>query len=587
MAEERLQRRLAAIMSADVVGYSRLMGTDEAGTLSRLNTLRRELIDPAIAAHSGRIVKLMGDGALVEFASAVDAVTCAIEIQRQLRAHDASSEANPIQFRIGINVGDIISEGEDILGDGVNIAARIEGIAEPGGISISEDAWRQVQGKVTANFINLGEQSLKNIARPVRVYRLDLARKAASRTEAARPLVPPSKPSIAVLPFTNMSGDPEQEYFSDGISEDVITDLSKIAGLMVISRNSSFTYKGRPVDTRAVGRDLGVRSVLEGSVRRAGNHVRITAQLIDAASGGHLWAERYDRDLTDLFSVQDDVTRRIVEALEHTLSPAEKTRIADSGTRNIDAYDCFLRGREFLLGETKNRDKFEQSITFFRRALELDSNYSRAYAGLGWAYVYDYQNRWSDNSNISLVLAKSNADQAITTDPNEPLGRIVASLVATFEKDFTEAKSEADIALSLNPNSSEALACLGNICTFSGRPSEAIPLIERAMRLDPVYRQQYLHLLGVASLLAGKYENAAVLLRQRIRLVPRTDFTRAVLVSALGHLGEVDEARRVWRELKEINPQYSFGEHFARQPFKNEEDVQRIAEGLAKAGLSR
>jgi adenylate cyclase len=588
MAEERLQRRLAAILSADVVGYSRLMGLDEAGTLSRLNALRRELIDPAIAAHSGRIVKLMGDGALIEFASAVDAVTCAIEIQKQLREHDAGvSEADPIRFRIGINVGDIIIEGDDILGDGVNIAARIEGIAEPGGISISEDAWRQVQGKVTANFIDIGEQSLKNIARPVRVYRLDQARKAASGPEAARPLAPPSKPSIAVLPFTNMSGDPEQEYFSDGISEDVITDLSKIAGLMVISRNSSFTYKGRPVDTRAVGRDLGVRSVLEGSVRRAGNRVRITAQLIDAASGGHLWAERYDRDLTDLFAVQDDVTRRIVEALKLTLSPAEKTRIADGGTRNIDAYDCFLRGREFLLGETKNRDKFEQSITFFMRALELDSNYSRAYAGLGWAYVYDYQNRWSDDSNISLALAKSNANQAIKSDPNEPLGRIVASLVATFEKDFVEAKSEADIALSLNPNSSEALASLGNIRTFSGRPSEAIPLIERAMRLDPVYRQQYLHLLGVASLLAGKYENAAVLLRQRILLVPGTDFTRAVLVSTLGHLGEVDEARRVWRELKEINPQYSFSEHFARQPFKNEEDVQRIAEGLAKAGLSR
>ena len=351
--------------------------------MSRLNALRRELIDPTIAAHSGRIVKLMGDGALVEFASAVDAVTCAIEIQRQLRADDASgSEANPIQFRIGINVGDIIIDGEDILGDSVNIAARIEGIAEPGGISISEDTWRQVHGKVTANFINLGEQSLKNIARPVRVYRLDLAQKAASGPEAARPLAPPSKPSIAVLPFTNMSGDPEQEYFSDGISEDVITDLSKIAGLMVISRNSSFTYKGRPVDTRAVGRDLGVRSVLEGSVRRAGNRVRITAQLIDAASGGHLWAERYDRDLTDLFAVQDDVTRRIVEALKLALSPTEKTRIADSGTRNIDAYDCFLRGREFLLGETKNRDKFEQSITFFMRALELNSNYSRAYAGL-------------------------------------------------------------------------------------------------------------------------------------------------------------------------------------------------------------
>ena len=339
MAEERLQRRLAAILSADVVGYSRLMGIDEARTLARLNSLRRELIDPAIAAHSGRIVKLMGDGALVEFASAVDAVTCAIEIQKRLRDHDAAStEGDPIRFRIGINVGDIIIEGDDILGDGVNIAARIEGIAEPGGISISEDAWRQVQGKVAANFVDAGEQSLKNIARPVRVYRLELARKAASGPEAARPiLAPPDKPSIAVLPFTNMSGDPEQEYFSDGISEDVITDLSKIAGLMVISRNSSFTYKGRPVDTRAVGRDLGVRSVLEGSVRRAGNRVKITAQLIDAATGGHLWAERYDRDLTDLFAVQDDVTRRIVEALKVSLQPSR--RDADCRQRNAQ-YRC-------------------------------------------------------------------------------------------------------------------------------------------------------------------------------------------------------------------------------------------------------
>ena len=414
-----------------------------------------------------------------------------------------------------------------------------------------------------------------------------VAADAAAPAEPAAPLPLPDKPAIAVLPFTNMSDDPQQEYFSDGISEDIITALSKLRWFFVVSRNSSFTYKNRAVNLKQVGDELGVGYVVEGSVRKDGNRVRITAQLVNAETGAHLWAERYDRDLTDLFAVQDDVTRRIVEALKVTLSPAEKTRIADSGTRNIDAYDCFLRGREFLLGETKNRDKFEQSITFFMRALDLDANYSRAYAGLGWAYVYDYQNRWSDDSNISLALAKSNANQAIKSDPNEPLGRIVASLVATFEKDFTGAKSEADIALSLNPNSSEALACLGNIRTFSGRPSEAIPLIERAMRLDPAYSQQYLHLLGVANLLAGKYEDAAVLLRQRILLVPRTDFTRAVLASALGHLGEVDEARRVWRELKEINPQYSFGEHFARQPFKNEEDVQRIAEGLAKAGLSR
>ena len=251
-----------------------------------------------------------------------------------------------------------------------------------------------------------------------------------------------------------MSGDPEQEYFSDGISEDIITDLSKIAGLMVISRNSSFTYKGRSVDIRAVGRDLGVRSVLEGSIRRAGNRVRITAQLIDAATGGHLWADRYDRDLTDIFEVQDDVTRRIVDALKVTLSPAEKARLADSGTPNIDAYDCYLRGRELLLGTTKNRETFEQSTKFFTRALELDASYSQAYAGLSMAYTFDYQNRWSDNPDISLRLAKHNAEQAIEKNPNEPFARLVASWAAIFEKDLDRAKSEADIALSLNPNSS-------------------------------------------------------------------------------------------------------------------------------------
>ena len=351
MAEERLQRRLAAILSADVAGYSRLMGMDEAGTLSRLNALRRELIDPMIAGHSGRIVKLMGDGALVEFASAVEAVTCAVEIQRQLRERDAGgSEPNSIRFRIGVHVGDIIIEGEDILGDGVNVAARIEGIAEPGGISISEDAWRQVQGKVDTNFVDIGEQSLKNIARPVRVYRVDLVPKAATGSNArGSPLAPPDKPSIAVLAFNNMSGDPEQEYFSDGISEDIITDLSKLSELHVIARNSTFTYKGKPVDVKQVGRELGVRYVLEGSVRKAGNRIRVTGQLIDATTGAHIWAEQFDRELTDIFAVQDDLTQEIISALKIKLSKAERALIAGAGTKNVDAHDFFLRGRELLL----------------------------------------------------------------------------------------------------------------------------------------------------------------------------------------------------------------------------------------------
>jgi adenylate cyclase len=589
MAEERVQRRLAAILSADVVGYSRLMGIDEAGTLARLKELRRELIDPTIASHSGRIVKLMGDGMLVEFGSAVDAVVCGIKIQKHVPGHDpGNAEARPMQFRIGINVGDIIIEGDDIFGDGVNIAARLEPLAEPGGICVSSIVNESVGNRIDVEFSDSGDISVKNIDRPIRVWKWHPGKTdvAANRSDAANPTPKVETPSIAVLPFTNMSGDPEQEYFSDGISEDVITDLSKIAGLMVISRNSSFTYKGRSVDVRAVGRDLGVRSVLEGSIRRAANRVRITAQLIDATNGAHLWADRYDRDLTDIFAVQDDVTRRIVEALKVTLSPAEKERHADSGTSNIDAYDCFLRGRELLFGKTNTREMFEQSTKYLMRALELDPNYSKAHAGLSMAYSLDYQNRWSDDPDTSLRLSKQNAEQAIRKDPAEPFARLVASWAAIFEKDLDRAKSEADVALSLNPNFALAYTCLAQIQTLSGRPLEAIPALERGIRLDPAYRQQNLHMLGMAYLLAGKYETAAAVLRERVLLVPETDFSRALLVSALGHLGEVDEARRIWQELKEINPKYSFSEHFARRPFKREEDVQRIAEGLLKAGLS-
>jgi adenylate cyclase len=383
-----------------------------------------------------------------------------------------------------------------------------------------------------------------------------------------------------------MSGDPEQEYFSDGISEDIITDLSKISGLTVISRNSSFTYKGRAVDIRAVGRDLGVGSVLEGSVRRAGTRLRITAQLIDAATGGHLWAERFDRDMSDLFEVQDDVTSRIVEALKVTMSPAEKARVAGGGTGNIDAYDCFLRGRDLIVtGKTQDREVFEQARDFLLRAIELDVNYAQAYAVLGFAYVFNYQNRWTADSDGALQQAKQAVDRAIEKDPEELMAHVAAAFVATFEADLARAKSEANIALTLNPNSAEAYSCLGNAYIFSGQPLEAIPMIELCMRLDPAYTQQHLHLLGVANLLAARYETAATLLKQRILMVPKTDFSRAVLASALGHLGEIEEARRVWHELMEINPNYTFNNHYARQPFANKDDVRRIADGLDRAGL--
>ena len=587
MAESH-SRRLAAILAADIAGYSALMGADEARTVDDLKG-HQAVVLPMVGDFGGRIIDTAGDGILAEFSSVVNAVECAVSIQRAMAERNGAVEpARRMQFRIGINLGDVIYDSERIFGDGINIAARLEGIAEPGGICVSAKVRDEIDGKMNFAYEDLGDRQLKNIARPVRAYGIRLGASAPTRPAPAQPAAAQQhddKPSVAVLPFTNMSGDPEQEYFSDGITEDIITDLSKIAGLTVIARNSSFTYKGRAVDVRSVGRELAVRSVLEGSIRRAGQRVRITAQLIDTASGGHVWAERYDRDLTDIFAVQDDVTHRIVEALKVTLSPAEKARLADGETSSVDAYDCVLRGREILLGKSKNLKVFEEAKKYFTEAIEFDRNYSLAYACLGFAYMFDYQNRWTDDPDASLPLAEQNAALALEKDPNEPIAHVVTALVAIFEKDLARARSHIDIALSLNPNLSMAHNILGTTLNLSGRPLEAIPAIEHAMRLDPAFGAQQLHFLGLAYLLAGKYETAAALFRQRIAQVPETDFTRAVLASALGHLGKADEARRVWAELQKINPKYSFREHFARQPYRPE-DVERIADGLASAGIS-
>jgi adenylate cyclase len=586
MAEERVNRKLAAILAADVVGYSRLMGVDEEGTLAALKQHRQVVFDPAVAAHHGRVVKLIGDGTIVEFGSIVDAVHCALAVQRSDGlVPDEALRQPKIILRIGINLGDVIIEGDDIYGDGVNIAARLEPLAEPGGICVSSIVNESVGNRIDVGFKDAGEITVKNIDRPIRIWKWHPGATPELAKPAEKPLPNVPSASIAILPFTNMSGDPEQEYFSDGISEDIITDLSKIAGLTVIARNSSFTYKGRSVDIRTVGRELGVQSVLEGSIRRAGNRVRITAQLIDAGNGGHLWADRYDRDLTDIFAVQDDVTQRIVEALKITLSPAEKERLADSETHNVAAYDCVLRGREFMLGKEKNLETFQHAIKYFKEALEHDPNYSLAYACLGFGHLFDYQNRWTQDPDQSLSIAKEYARQAIEKGPSEPLAWCVAAMCSSYERDLDGARVEIDRALSLNPNMALAHNMSGTNRVYSGQPLEGIPDIEQAMRLDPALNSQFLHFLGMAYLLAGKFETAAVLLRQRITLVPNTDFSRALLASALGHLGEIEDARRVWAELMKINPNYSFAGHIGRQPFKRPEDVERIAEGLRKAGV--
>ena len=594
-------RKLAAILAADVVGYSRLAGSDEDRTLARLRALRSDLVDPTIAVHHGRVVKRTGDGILVDFRSVVDAVRCAIEMQNGMVERNAGLPTERrIEFRVGIHLGDVVEESDgDLMGDGVNIAARLEGIAKPGAICLSEDAYRQVRARLDLAVSDLGETQLKNIAEPVRVYSLQVGvpaqagpgpsaeRAAHDKPSAQLPL--PDKPSIVVLPFDNMSCDADQEYFSDGISEDIITDLSKVSALFVIARNSAFAYKGKAFKIPEICRELGVRFALEGSVRRAGNRVRITAQLIDGSHGGHLWAERYDRDLTDIFAVQDDVTQHIVAALKVTLTETEKALIVDSGTTNVDAHDFFLKGRELIFGvgskPKPGREAFEQMIACFRRAIELDPNYGAPYAGLGMAYILDFQNHWSDKPETSLEQAERMVGESLAKADKDPFVHAIAAILATWKKDYERWAHEADRALSLNPNYALALNSRGTVHLYMGEPAKAIPYFERAIRLDPAF-QQFRHFLGTAYFVAGNYETAAAVFKDRIAMTPNTDLSRAFLASALGQLGRLEEARRIWRELKEINPRYSYVDHIARLPFKNSADADKFANGLRKAGLA-
>jgi adenylate cyclase len=589
MAEnEAPNRRLAAILAADVVGYSRLMGADEVGTLAALKHHREAVFDPAVTQHKGRVVKLIGDGTLVEFGSVVDAVKCALAIQRAVKALKPPN-AGGITLRIGVNLGDIIIDGDDIYGDGVNVAARLEPLAEPGGVCVSSIVNESVGNRIDVAFRDGGEVTVKNIARPIRVWKWHPESDPVSaQPQAKAAMVEPAKPeppSIAVLPFDNMSNDPEQEYFSDGITEDIITDLSKVAGLLVIARNSSFAYKGKTFDIRTVGRELGAKSVLEGSIRRAGNRVRITAQLIDAATGGHIWAERYDRDLTDIFAVQDEVTTHIVAALKVKLTPVEAERIAETPTDSLEAHDLFLRARELLLGQRATREMFDQTVALLGRAIDLDPDYAEPYAGLGMAHNLDSQNHWTGAPD-AFERACHFARIGVEKGPNVPYARFVAAVTAIWSRDLERARRESEAALAVNPNYALAFGTLGLIEIYSGQPEDAIPLIEQAMRLDPGFVHQTLHFLGTAYLVAGKYETAAATFRERIRLAPKTDLSRGFLISALGHLGEVEEARRLWAEVRETSPKYSFAGHLARLPFTNPADLERIREGFAKAGVT-
>jgi adenylate cyclase len=561
------------------------MAADEAGTLAELGAIRRELIDPKIAEHGGRTVKLMGDGALVEFASVVDALECAVAIQLAMGKRNAAKpEDRRIVFRIGINVGDIIIEGDDIYGDGVNVAARLESLAEPGGICISSSVREQVLNKVPISFSDLGEQTVKNIERPIRVYYVLLE----GASSASPPEVAVSQPaqaqraSIAVLPFANMSGDPEQEYFADGISEDIITALSKISGLFVIARNSSFTFKGKNVHVGEVGKKLGVRFILEGGVRKAGNRVRITAQLVDASSAGHIWAERYDRELTDVFAVQDEVTKEIVAALALNLTIGEEQQLTGEHTSSPEAYDSFLRGRELWHLQTKETNA--EARVALQRAIELDPNFAPAYALLAITHMRDYLNQWSPSPSLSLEEGYKVAQEAVGRSDRDPYAHWALGSLYLWLRRHDEAERELRRAISLNPSFSLGYTLLGLTLHYSGGSEEALHYFERAIALDP-YTDVYLHFQSQAYFQLGRYEKAVEVLKRRLTRHPDTDISRVLLAASFGHLGRTDEARAQWQEVFRINPKYSLEHRRKVLPYKNPSDFELVVQGLRKADI--
>jgi TolB-like protein/Tfp pilus assembly protein PilF len=537
MAEERVQRRLAAILAADVVGYSRLMGADEAGTRAQFNAHLNELIEPVIANRSGRIVKTLGDGLLVEFASVVDAVQSAVEIQKGMVERNTDDpDDRRIEFRIGVNLGDVIVEGGDIHGDGVNVAARLESISEPGGICISGKVYEEVRDRIDIALDDLGEREFKNINRPVRVWRWSGGDAPASAMSWPK-LELPDKPSIAVLPFENMSGDPEQEYFSDGITEDIITELARFHNLFVIARNSSFAFRGKHVDVMEVGQKLGVRYVVEGSVRKVGKRVRVTAQLIDAATGHHLWAERYDRDLEDIFAVQDEVTRTIVSILPGRLEDAGLEHAERKQTSNMSAYDFFLLGNARWKELTP--EGFAEARAHFENALALDPLYARAHANIAWTHVCDVFFEFSDPTSLDAALP--HMQTAISIDDGDAWAHgVFAQLLFLLKKD-DEAEIHFNRALGLNPNDADVVAVFANILVYWGRCEEALRWIETAKRLNPFPPPIYHWYHALALYSAREYGDAVKVLKE-IQQLDR--WGHGMLAACYAQIGSIDDARQ-------------------------------------------
>jgi adenylate cyclase len=583
----RVSRRLAAILAADIAGYSALMGADEEATVSDLKS-HQAVVLPMIKEHAGRVIDTAGDGVLAEFASAINAVRCAVAIQKAMAERNATIEfARRMEFRIGVNLGDVIYDEARIYGDGINIAARLEGIAEPGGICVSGKVHEEVRGKIQLQYEYIGEQQLKNISQPVRAYRVRLPIDAtASPTEAKR-LALPDKASIAVLPFTNLSGDKEQEYFSDGITEDIITELSRFSELFVIARNSSFTYKGRSVDVRQVGRELGVRYVLEGSIRRVGDRVRITGQLIDAGTGAHRWAERYDRKLEDVFAVQDEVARTIVAIIAAHVNKAEIERVLLRAPATWQAYDHFMRAANIFTSfwASLKVEELYETRRLLQKTLSIDPSYARAYATLSYTYVATFVHALDVDhlKPAALDQAYDSARKAVQLDANLPTAHACLGNVLTWKGHHEASIAEFERAIALNPNYIDwrFMATL----VYAGEPTRAIEVGEAQMRVDPFYPPIASARLAFAHYFLKAYAEALPLLRECVSRAPNLRAGHTWLAASYAQLGQLDYARAEAAEVLRIDPNYTIHGTAPTSPFKHPEDAEHYFDGLRKAGL--
>jgi adenylate cyclase len=586
MAEEvKTQRRLAAILAADVVGYSRLMELDESDTLDRLKTLRREIFSPMTAQFGGRIFKLTGDGAFAEFGSAVDAVNSAIAIQRTLAKRNAAlTENQRIELRIGISLGDVIVEGSDLYGNGVNVAARLEALAEPGGIFISGTVYDQATGKLAASFEDLGEQTVKNIAKPVRVYRASVEPTTDLGSELKPAYAPPphsDKPSIAVLPFNNLSDDPQQEYFSDGLAEDLITDLSKISRLSVTARNSSFSFKGQMPDIKDVAKKLGVAFVLEGSVRKMGDRLRINAQLIDGTDGRHIWAERYDGNMAEIFDFQDDIREQIVSALQVSLTPTDKELTERKPTDSVEAYDLFLKGRAIY--SRYSHEQILEAINCLEAAIEIDPNFADAYGllsychFLGWAQVFP-------GFDENLEKAHELAERSVALDSTSAIALAHLGWVQAFLQRYKPARANCEKAIALAANNAEVYADCGHVLNYLGEPKRALETINQALDLEMFAPAMWEYYAGVSHFLLRQYDQALARFNGAAERAPMLH-AYTYLACAYFELGRLDDARGAIEKVLEIAPQFTLEKAARRYVFRIDEVRNRILDSLRKAGL--